>query len=272
MNTIIGCLRKMAVREATPVHYTLTLNQQAILLNDKIGAPLHLHFTGKIYCVECGRKITKSFQQGYCYPCFRQLLECNLCMIHPEKCHASADTCPSDQWAHASCLQPHIVYLANSSGVKVGVTRASNIPDRWIDQGAIQALPIFRTKNRRQAGFVEVVLKAYVADKTNWHTMLKGNVTEIDLGVERDELLLLANAPLTRLTTQYTGDIEGITDGEVTRLHYPVLSYPDQVNAINLDKHPCVEGRLLGIKGQYCLLDVGVINIRKFSGYEVELG
>ena len=52
-------------------------------------------------------------------------------------------------------------------------------------------------------------------------------------------------------------------------IHFPVDSYPVKIKSFNFDKNPEVSGVLHGIKGQYLLLDIGVINIRKFTGYEV---
>src|ERR1700722_1856418 len=138
----------------TPVSYYLSLAEEQIPLNQFIGKKIQLNYLGKIYCIQCGRETKKSFQQGFCFPCYRRLLECNLCIIHPEKCRYYEGKCDPNDWAHAQCGQKQIVYLANSSGVKVGITRATQIPTRWIDQGATQGLPIFSVANRYQAGLI----------------------------------------------------------------------------------------------------------------------
>ena len=120
----------------TPVSYYLSLAEEQIPLNQFIGKKIQLNYLGKIYCIQCGRETKKSFQQGFCFPCYRRLLECNLCIIHPEKCGYYQGTCQPGDWAHAHCIQPHVVYLANTSGLKVGITRETQVPTRWIDQGA----------------------------------------------------------------------------------------------------------------------------------------
>jgi hypothetical protein len=50
-----------------------------------------------------------------------------------------------------------------------------------------------------------------------------------------------------------------------------VIKYPTKVVSLNFDKTPVISGVLEGIKGQYLLLDVGVLNIRKFSSYNLTL-
>ena len=159
-----------------PVRYQLSIGDDNIILNDFLGHHLHLSHTGTIFCIQCGRQTKKSFQQGYCFPCYRRLGECNLCMIHPERCRHDPTLCKPDDWVHASCMLPHVVYLANSSGLKIGITRQSQVPTRWMDQGAVQAIPIFQYQNRFQAGTLEVAFKKFVADKTNWRTMLSSQV------------------------------------------------------------------------------------------------
>lgn len=264
-------LRKMSAALHQPVQYTLHLDEQHIDINALLGKPLQLHYQGVIYCIQCQRKTNKSFQQGYCFPCYQKLLACNLCVIHPEKCRFYEGVCQSDDWAHAHCGQPHVVYLANSSGLKVGITRASQIPTRWIDQGATQGLIIFTTQNRHQAGLVEVALKAFLADKTHWQTMLKGNNSPLDLITQRDAVLTQAEAAITALMSRFPGEIQIINDAAITEIDYPVSTYPTKIKAFNFDKDAIITGTLTGIKGQYLLLDSGVINLRKFSGYHVEL-
>lgn len=271
---MLGTLHKMHVTHASPVRYELPIGEDKISVNELMGHHVHLRHTGNIFCIQCGRKTKKSFQQGYCFPCYRRLGECNLCMIHPERCLHGEGNCKPDDWVHASCLVPHIVYLANSSGLKVGITRQSQIPTRWIDQGAIQALPIFSTQNRFQAGVVEVALKKYVADKTNWRTMLGQANPKIDLVAERERLLQVASEALQKAQTTFEqGDIQLFSDSDVHEFLYPVIEYPQKLRILNLEKSTSgIGGLLMGIKGQYLIFDEGVINIRKYGGYEVTLG
>jgi hypothetical protein len=171
-----GHLRKMRARLDKPVQYELLLSEQAMPLNPLIGKPVKLVYTGKIYCVHCGRATKKSFSQGYCYPCFTSLAQCDTCIMKPETCHYAAGTCREPVWGETYCMQTHYVYLANSSGIKVGITRQNQIPTRWIDQGAVQALPIFKVQSRHISGLVEVAIAKHISDKTSWQQMLKNNV------------------------------------------------------------------------------------------------
>lgn len=266
---LTGTLRKMQSQLQESVHYTLPLGEQQIDINALIGQDIALHFTGSIHCIRCARKTTKSFQQGYCYPCYRELGDCDYCIIHPLRCHAQHSLCDSNNWVHANCHSPHIVYLANTSGLKVGITRATQMPTRWIDQGAVQALPIFKVANRYHSGVIEQVLSHYVADKTNWRVMLKGDPEPLDLAAQKKRLLNLAQDKLAQLQHQFT--FESLPDDAIVTIQYPVSQYLNKLASFNLDKNPSVRGTLLGVKGQYLLLDSGVINIRKFGGYEVQL-
>lgn len=268
---LVGPLRKMISQPASEIEYSLVLGDQKKLLNDFLGQPLQLRFTGKIYCIQCGRSTTKSFQQGYCYPCMQRLAECQFCIIHPEKCQIAHQACPENDWAHAQCAQPHIVYLANSSGLKVGITRETQMPTRWIDQGAFQALPIFKVANRYQSGVIEVCLKQFINDRTDWRKMLRQPAESIDLIAARDELLATATAMILSAAADFSSQVTWLYEKEMIQLDYPVRIYPQKIVTLSFDKNPLIEGILHGIKGQYLIFDRGVVNIRKYSGYEVEL-
>ena len=266
-----GNLRKMRAELGNPVRYELLLSDQAMPLNPLIGKPIKLAYTGKISCVHCGRATKKSFNQGYCYPCFISLAQCDMCIMKPETCHYAAGTCREPAWGEAFCMQPHTVYLANSSGIKVGITRENQIPTRWIDQGAVQALPIFKVRSRYISGLVEVAIAKHISDKTSWQQMLKNNVEELDLAAKRGELMATCQAELADITQRFGMQaIEYLPHEQAVDIHYPVNRYPDKVKSFNLDTNPEVSGILEGIKGQYLLLDTGVINLRKYSGYELE--
>jgi len=190
MTKHIGQLRKMSVELADPVQYTFVLDDSSNspIVNEYLGKKLKLRFTGKISCIECGRKIKKSYQQGYCFPCTQKLAACDMCILKPEKCHYHEGTCREPEWGLQHCFQPHIVYLANSSGSKVGLTRETQVPIRWIDQGAVQAVPILRVQSRYQAGLLEVAFAKHVNDKTDWRKMLRGETGDADLRKQRDKL------------------------------------------------------------------------------------
>jgi len=269
MKKVTGNLRKMKTILASPVEYYFRIGEQEIFLNDLLGKNISLAFTGVINCIQCGRKTNKSFQQGYCYPCMQRLNECNNCAIFPERCKVEEGGCPEDDWAHAHCHAKQIVYLANSSGLKVGITRESHVPMRWIDQGAIQAIPIFKANNRYQCGLMEVAIKQNVSDRTNWRAMLKNDVNKLDLLQERDRLLLEANLAVQSVLDKTAGGVVAIEQADVVDIEYPVLQYPQKITSLSLDKTPEISAVLQGIKGQYLILDAGVLNIRKFGGYEV---
>lgn len=267
---MLGTLSKLKSELQSPVQYGLPLGDEVLALNPLLDQPLRLRYTGRIFCVHCGRKTNKSFDQGYCFPCFRSLAQCDMCIVKPEQCHFAAGTCREPDWGEQFCFRPHVVYLANSSGLKVGITRDTQVPTRWIDQGAVQALPLFQVRTRHHSGLVEITLGKHVSDKTQWQAMLKNQVVELDLKAERDRLLALCRMELDMLQDSLEGSVEPLQEAEVVPIDYPVLQYPTKVSSFNFDKTPEVGGTLLGIKGQYLIFDSGVINIRKFSGYEVE--
>lgn len=267
-----GRLDKMSVELAGPVQYRLPLDEIRVPLNALIGQSLQMEFTGAIQCIYCGRTSNKSFNQGYCYPCFKKLARCDNCIMSPEKCHFHEGTCREPEWGEQYCMTDHIVYLANSSGVKVGITRLNQVPTRWIDQGATQALPIFRVATRQQSGLVEDILRQHVADRTNWRAMLKGNIEPVDLVTVREDLLDRCRVELEALQQQFgLQAIQLLPNAESVDINYPVLEYPAKVSSLNFDKTALIEGRLMGIKGQYLILDTGVLNIRKFTAYQVSL-
>ncbi|PLW82632.1 DUF2797 domain-containing protein [Kineobactrum sediminis] len=267
-----GALRKMKTRLAVPVAYEMVLGDHSLPLNCYLGQALELQFLGQINCVHCDRLTSKSFNQGFCYPCFRRLAQCDSCIMSPEKCHFHLGTCREPEWGESNCMIDHFVYLANTSGLKVGITRHSQVPTRWMDQGATQAVPIFRVSTRLQSGLVETLLKPYIADKTNWQAMLKGATAPANLEVERQRLMAECQAGLVELQRNHgLQAIAALETQPVTVIDYPVLEYPTKVKSFNFDKTPTVAGTLQGIKGQYLILDTGVINLRKFGGYQVAL-
>ena len=270
--TYLGNLAKMKTALADTVEYRLPVGEDVVEMNALLGQPLQLHYSGEIHCIHCGRKTKKSFSQGFCYPCFTSLAQCDMCIMKPETCHYAAGTCREPEWALTHCMQDHYVYLANSSGLKVGITRGSQIPTRWMDQGATQALPIFRTRERLLAGLVEVIIKAHANDRTDWRKMLKGQAEAMELAVERERLHKEIGQELEKLRAEHGEDAAiFLPKEEPVEIRYPVLEYPTKVSSFNLDKEPEINATLMGIKGQYLIFDSGVINIRKYAGYKVSL-
>ena len=273
MNSVArGIARKMTTRLSAPVSYSLPLGDTQVPINPLLGTQVHLRFSGQINCVHCGRNTAKSFNQGYCYPCFMKLAQCDSCIIHPEKCHFDQGTCREPEWGEQFCMQDHIVYLANSSGVKVGITRATQVPTRWIDQGAVQALAIMRVRTRLQSGTLEMLFKQHVDDKTNWRDMLKGGDHLTDLHAESARLREACRTDIDELKQRFgfhaISELAGI---DPVLIEYPVLAYPEKISSFNFDSDPLVEGTLQGIKGQYLIFDTGVINMRRYAGYNLEL-
>lgn len=265
-----GALDKMSARLESPVQYAFRLGDSQVPVNPLIGKTVRLEYLGEINCCHCGRKTKKSFAQGYCYPCFTKLAQCDSCIMSPEKCHYEDGSCREPEWGERFCMTDHVVYLANSSGIKVGITRATQLPTRWLDQGASQALPIMRVATRQQSGFVEDLFRSQVADKTNWRALLKGDAQAVDLVAVREQLFAACAEGLLALQERFgLQAIQPVTDIEPLEIRYPVVEYPTKIVSFNLDKNPIAEGTLLGIKGQYLIFDTGVINIRKYTAYQL---
>jgi len=265
-----GAVQKMRTELTDTIEYRLPLGDSEVAMNELLGCELELKHLGTINCIHCDRKTKKSFSQGYCYPCFTRLAQCDSCIVSPEKCHYFQGTCREPEWGETHCMIEHVVYLANTSGLKVGITRHSQVPTRWMDQGAVQALPIFRVQTRLQSGLLESIFKQHMSDRTNWRAMLKGEVEELDLIAERDQLIANCRPELAELQDQFgLQAIAQIEDASPLQLNYPVAQYPTKIASFNLDKDPCISGRLQGIKGQYLIFDSGVINMRKYGGYQL---
>ena len=197
--------------------------------------------------------------------------------MKPETCHYHLGTCREDSFAHEVCFQPHIVYLANSSALKVGITRLGQMPTRWLDQGATQALPIMKVGSRRLSGQLEIMFGSQVADKTDWRKLLKGEAAPLNLIEVREQLIEEFAPKIQTIRDEFSQNLEfnetvELLDQEPPReFVYPVEQYPEKIKSHNLDKTPIIRGKLQGIKGQYLILDTGVINIRKYTGYELKI-
>jgi hypothetical protein len=269
---VTGHLAKMEASLDTEgrVDYQLPIDDLRVGMNALIGKTIAIEYRGDIHCIHCGRRSKKSFSQGYCYPCFTKLPQCDTCIMSPEKCHFHHGTCRDPEWGEKYCFTDHFVYLSNTSGVKIGITRGTQLPTRWIDQGATQGLPIFRVQTRYQAGLIEDCMREHIADKTHWQKMLKGNADAVDLQSLRDELMARAEQGLEFLEQEHgLQALQRLYDEKTTEISFPVEYFPEKVKSLNLDKQPLIEGVLQGIKGQYLIMDTGVINIRKFTAYNV---
>lgn len=259
-----GNIIKMRTELNDPVSYFLPIGNQEIGMNELLGQRIQMKFDGQINCISCGKRTKTSFGQGFCYSCFQTAPEASESIMRPELSKAHFGIARDVEWAERNDLIDHYVYLAVSQDLKVGVTRNHQIPTRWIDQGASRAIKLAKTPNRHIAGIIEVLLKNHFTDKTNWRAMLQNHVDEsIDLLEEKKNALLLMPAELQ----QYFSE-----EDEIVQLNYPVLDYPSKVNSVSFDKKPVIEGKLMGIKGQYLIFDKNqVLNIRKHNGYYLSI-
>jgi Protein of unknown function (DUF2797) len=258
-----GVLSKMQTEFGNPIQYYLVFEDNFLNVNQLLGKNISIQFTG-YQCLNCGKQ-KKIFRQGFCYDCFMGSASAGDWIMKPELSTAHLDIEDRDlDYEKKVQLQPHIVYLALSSEVKVGVTRGSQVPTRWIDQGATQAIPIVEVPNRYLAGITEVALKKLYTDKTNWQKMLKNDIASADLIQER--------VGLKYIIPKEVQEFYNIDTNAVTEMHFPVLEYPKKVTSLNLDKTPNFSGKLMGIKGQYLIFEDGtVFNIRTFEGYVVKM-
>jgi hypothetical protein len=265
-------LDKLRLRPQTPVSAELmdTSGLSKILLNSWVGQNLTLEFTGKMNCIHCGSALRKCFSQGYCYSCSQTLARCDLCLMKPETCHFHLGTCREPAWGIAHCFQPHIVYLANSTGPKIGITRKINVPYRWLDQGAIQATALFEVRSRVQAGILEQIGRTFVSDKTNWRQLIREDSPWIDLEMNAMSLQESIWQAFLKSSAFSPDEVLRLPFQE-HRYSYPLLRYPSHNRSLNLHKESTVKGELLGIKGQYLLFEEGGLNIRALTGCEVRL-
>jgi hypothetical protein len=260
---ISGKLHKMHVALGDTIQYSLDLSDK-VMMNGLIGKNISLTWNGQIHCTSCAKITKKSFGDGFCYNCFISTPEAAECNIRPELCRAHLGEGRDPAREERNHNTPHIVYLAASDIVKVGVTRITQVPTRWIDQGASAAIRLAETPNRYEAGILEVALKEFYSDKTNWQRMLKNEVDEdIDLVEEKWNLHDQLPADLTQFFSE---------DDEIISLNYPVIEFPIKVKSLSFDKTPEIKGFLKGIKGQYLIFEGGeVLNIRKHTGYFIEM-
>ena len=264
-----GNIRKMKSQLENSVNYTLPLFDKLdfmedLAMNSLIGKEIEIKFLHRINCVVTGKAIKKVYGEGMSYDAFMKSPLASPSIIRPELSRIHEGIAMRDEeWERAHHLTPHYTYLSLTSGIKVGVTRETQIPTRWIDQGAVQGIILAETPYRQLAGLIEVELKQYIADKTNWRAMLKNEYDEnIDLLDQKEQMLEM----LPEEFHEFIFD-----DDHVTEINYPVLEYPQKVQSLKLDKNPLISGVLKGIKGQYLILDSGVINIRSHAGYAIEI-
>lgn len=266
---VTGNIRKMKTQLKEIVHYSLPLfnnliENHLIYLNDYIGKKIKITFENEINCIITGKKIKKVYGEGMSYDAFINSPQASPSIINPELSRIHEGIALRDyEWEMEHHFKPHYVYLSNTSNIKVGVTRVTQVPSRWIDQGATQALVIAETPYRQAAGLIEVFLKNHFKDKTNWQQMLKSDSNYIDLSFEKDKIIKLLPDELKKFTYIYIPE---------TIIKYPILRYPEKIQSMKLENTNIIEGTLTGIKGQYLMLDfLKVLNIRAHSGYKISI-
>ena len=260
--TYQGVLTKMETEFIEPIQYYLVFENDFLNMNQLLNKTLSIQFV-RYQCLNCGLN-KPIYRQGFDKQCFFEIPQAADWIIRPELSTAHLDKEDRDlEFEKKVQLQPHIVYLANSSNVKVGVTRKNQVPTRWIDQGAHEAIEILEVPNRYLAGVTEVALKDHVADKTNWRKMLKNEIDDVDLIEWRERL----KTYIPEEAQEYF-----IASNSETHLHFPVLKYPDKPKSLNLSKTPKYTGKLVGIKGQYLIFeDQTVFNVRANEGLVVDI-
>lgn len=260
--TYTGVLKKMTTENSSPVQYYLDMEDDFLNMNQLIDRSISIEFV-KYQCLACGEN-KKIFRQGYCYEDFYKLPQAGDWIMRPELSTAHLDKEDRNlDYEKEVQLQPHIVYLANSSNVKVGVTRKTQVPTRWIDQGAHEAIEIVEVPNRYLAGITEVALKQHVSDKTNWRKMLTNTIVDVDLTKEKEKLAGFIPSEVQAYFLENSKEIV---------IEFPVDTYPTKIKSLNLDKTPDYKGILKGIKGQYLIFEDGIVfNVRNWEGYAVNL-
>lgn len=266
-----GTLNKMRVAPSDPVSYWLEdgapdagPEAARIEVNPLIDSPVEIRFLGQVRCTCCGVVVERAYDNGYCGDCFRTRADADICMMKPHLCHHGEvdNPCRDETFAVERCFQTHFLYASLTSDVKVGITRHTNIPSRWIDQGAVVATTLAALPSRRAVGLVEHALAAEFRDRTHWMKMLREHPDEALL----DEAL---DAIVSRMVALGLPGVLPAEQRTRLRFRYPLLGdRPEKVRSLNLNKATVVGGRLLGIKGQYWIFDTGVINIRRHAGYE----
>ncbi|MFN3201545.1 MAG: DUF2797 domain-containing protein [Bradymonadia bacterium] len=255
-----GPLLKMRAELDDTVRYLMRFDDP-LPIHEHVGQWVELTFSGKIECTSCGRSIKKTYGEGACYPCFQKESQFSPCIIRPELCRGHLGEGRDPDWEAAHHVQPHVVYLAWTGALKVGVTRATNVPTRWLDQGAGAAIKLAEVPYRQLAGEIEVALKAHLSDRTQWKRMLAAGAPDVELVAEKRKYAALVPDHLQQWITD---------DDEITRPNYPLPKPPLKPTRISLDKTAKVEGILTGIRGQYLVFEgERAINVRRHAGYIV---
>lgn len=266
-----GTLSGLRLTMDRPVRAELRVGEVGIDINERIDSGLELRFSGAIRCSHCGAKSNRSYARGFCFTCFSRLARCDLCVLSPDRCHRHLGTCREPLWGDRHCMRAHAVYLAHSSGLKVGITRETHLPERWLEQGAIQAAVIAWTGTRRIAGLLEKALAEEVGERTDWRRMLQTE-RPIDLSRAHQDLRAKIDTAVSELTARFgVGAVVAIPEPREWRCSYPLrrVPYGAKAWAVRPGAPTRLGGRLAGAKGQYLVFDAGVLNVGAYRGFEV---
>lgn len=255
--------------------YALTLDGQVCALDPAEPVSLAFRYVGGAQCRYCAAELRKKYGGGYCYTCFTTLARCDLCVMSPDRCHLHLGTCREPDWGDMFCQQPHFVYLAVSSGPKVGITRHNRLEQRWVDQGAGRARAIAEVPTRRAAGAVEARLKRHVSDRTDWRKMVAGRVSDVDLAELARQLKAIApdlvQVEGPGLSAEERSAMHWLDVGQDTLIEYPVRDYAPP-NMLRVDQdNPALAGNLLGFIGGYILLSDGVLAFSELCHGDIEV-
>ncbi len=258
-------VRKMILSVSQPaVRAWMPLGRHLVDVNALIGKPLRLSWPGMAECQSCGGIFSELHAQGFCKKCFFDSPLAGASIVRPELSTAHLGKADRDlEFERAYQLQPHTVYLADSGGIKVGVTRTRQQVTRWLDQGATRAKVLAITENRYEAGLIEVALKAHFSDKTDWRKMLAGLSFDAEFSAAVDRALGAIPAELQRFA---------VTDGLEHRAHWS-LAPGFSAKSVKLSQPGDVlEGVLAGQRGQYLgFADGRALNVRSHEGLFLSL-
>lgn len=258
-----GPLRKMSTVYGKNIRYSLRIGEDLLFMNQLLGRQIRMHFKGNHTCF-CGQLVPEVYRQNFCRECFFTKPEASPTIMKPELSKAHLGIEERDlEFEKRLQLQPHYVYLAKTDRIKVGVTRCTQMPYRWMDQGAKSAAILLEVPNRYLAGEAEVALKDHFVDKTSWQAMLKDIPTDEDLMEALDRAAEVLPESLKSYLYQNPNE---------WHFSYPIQHQIDKVKSISFkNEGDLLEGELWGIRGQYLITSSGVFNVRSHSGHMVEL-
>jgi len=266
-----GVLHGMRGTIEDPVRYTLEVGDATVDVASRLGTELSIEALARTTCRHCGAASDRRFGDGYCYRCFSTLARCDLCVVSPDRCHYAQGTCREPEWGESFCMRPHAVYLANSGGAKVGIARLDNVPGRFIDQGAAEAMVVMTTATRQQAGFVEKALARHLSEQSDWRAIAAQSRVAIDLAALLSQLRRAARAALDELDARFPHQLAWVARPAPLAFRYASVGRCERIEQLKLDPAHPQGGRLIGVRGPYLLFERGVLNVRAHGGEHVRV-